>query len=360
MKKISLMVMILFMPFMVFAKNNLEVESHIIDSNIEIAGALNVKELIIVKGSSDYFSRKLNYYSYGVSAWDGKSKTNFEGSEIYNAHSVSISDVAVFKLKSEIDINNLAKDKTKSLKAFDLTKPSSEGYNYIDNKDGTGILNIMYDFDDKYAIYINYTINNLVVKHNDIKELNYTFKNLDYNSKETIVRVITPYQISKEDEKLYNVYLHGSRNGQFQELVNSNNEKLGIYGVFKDTNEFNVRMTLPQEYVGVDMYLNNSKEDALDKIVTVEKNRQSRTNTNNSILNYMIYVFIGISCLFLVSSILMGVFKIIDKRVFILLFGFSLIMCLFNYLFYGFKYWYIYLNIIIPFIGKLINKVRKS
>ena len=55
MKKILLFLLLLF-PLYVKA-DPLKVIDHYIDSEVEIAGALNVKELIIVKGSGDYFTR---------------------------------------------------------------------------------------------------------------------------------------------------------------------------------------------------------------------------------------------------------------------------------------------------------------
>ena len=54
--------MLLF-PLFVFA-DNLEVSTHIVDTEVEIAGAIKVKELILVKGNAEYLNRKLNYYSF--------------------------------------------------------------------------------------------------------------------------------------------------------------------------------------------------------------------------------------------------------------------------------------------------------
>lgn len=361
MKKIIIFLIMLLFPLFVFA-DNLEVSTHIVDTEVEIAGAIKVKELILVKGNAEYLNRKLNYYSFGTSSWDGKSKVDYEGSSFYNAHSISINKVSAFKLTDKIDINNLNRDETSALKEFDLKNPSKEGYSYHDNKDGTGDLKILYPItNDEIAFYIEYTVNNAVVKHNDIKELNYTFKNLNLNANKTIVRVITPYPVDEKDLDLYNIWIHGPRkNSVFQELENKNKEKVGIYGEFNEVTEFNIRMTLPQNYVGIDMNLNNSKEDALEQIKSVEDSRKTKTDNNEIILNNIIYVFYALAAILLIGTILIATMNLFDKKIFILLIIFAGILCGFNYLFYNFKYSYMYLIILFPFIGLLINKIKNK
>lgn len=357
MKKLLLFIMMF--PLVIFANNGYEVSTHIIDADVEIGGALHVEELIVIKGKTDSFSRKLNYYSFGDKYYQKGDKIDYNGSSIYNGYSLSIRDVAVFELKNQIDINDLTKDKVESLNKFDLTNPSNKGYSLKENDDGTTVLNIMYPIDGEIAVYIDYSVNNVVVKHNDVKELNYTFKNINLDSKETIVRVLTPYQVTEEESSQYNIWIHGNRNGSFQELVNDKEEKLGIYGVFEDTDEFNIRMTLPQNFVGVDMYLTESNEDALDKIVSVENSRRNRTDRNIKVYDNMIYVFVVIFVLLFIVNIVLGLMKLIDKRLFIILCLFEIFLVFFNYLFYQFKYYYLFLMVLVPFVGKLINDRRR-
>ena len=119
MKKVLIFIVMLLIPLSVYA-NDYKVTNHIIDTEVEIAGAIKVKELIVVEGKIDYLNRKLNYYSFGTKAWDGKEAVDFEGSSFYNAPSVSINKVSAFKLTDKIDINNLNRDETSALKEFDF------------------------------------------------------------------------------------------------------------------------------------------------------------------------------------------------------------------------------------------------
>ena len=212
-----LMMLMLLIPNNTFA-SEYKIINHVIDAMIEIGGGLNVKELIILDGKSDYLNRKLNYYSFGDNFWDGKLKVDYEGNEFYNGYNLSLSEVAVYKYNGQIDINSLKPDNAEILKEFNLEKPTKKGYSFKDNKKGIVDLKVLYPFDGKYAIYINYTVGNAVVKHNDIKEMNYSFKNLNYDCNNTIVRVITPYPVEKDHMDLYNVWVHGNQNGLFQEL----------------------------------------------------------------------------------------------------------------------------------------------
>lgn len=358
MKKILLFISMLLFPISVFA-SSYKVINHVIDSEVEIAGALSVKELITIEGETDSFFRKLNYYSFGETFWDGKTKVDYNGNEFYNGYGLEINEIAVFDTIDELDINELDKGKDKSLKEFDITKPSKEGYTKIDNKKGVVDLNIVYPFKGKLSIYIKYTITNAVVKHSDVKEINYTFKNLNFNPQNTIVRFITPYPVQKSEEELYNVWVHGNQSGQFQEIINSADLKVGVYGVFTKTNEFNVRMTFPQNFVGIDMYLNNSNEKSLDNIKEIENNRLENTNFKSSIVKnakYGIFVFCGLLSVIVIFAIIS---KFKDIKLYIVLEILALLICVFNYLFYNFDYYYLNIALLIPVVGYIINKIRK-
>ena len=55
MKKVLIFIVMLLMPLSVYA-NDYKVTNHIIDTEVEIAGAIKVKELIVVEGKIDYLN----------------------------------------------------------------------------------------------------------------------------------------------------------------------------------------------------------------------------------------------------------------------------------------------------------------
>lgn len=348
MKKLFLL---LIMLFPITVKADLNVISHYIDAEVEIAGALNVKELIVVEGEGKFLSRNLNYYSFKDQAWDGKTVEINDGT-IYNGDSVSISKVSAFVFDDKVEYGSFDKNVKNYFSEFNIKKPSNNTYLYEDNNDGTGLLKIFYPVKNKkIAFYINYIVTNLAVKHNDLKEVNYTFKNLYDTSKETYLRVITPYPVAGD---LYNVWVHGNKTGEVQELINKNEQKIGFIAKFtENTRTINFRMTLPHEQIGVDMFLNNSNKDALEEIKTIESTRLNNTNRSNRIVNIMSYALIGMGIIYVLLSVLF--IKNDIKILFYIYLAIGLVIMLFNYLF-RFNYWYLYLIVLAPIITKLIKK----
>ena len=350
MKKIIILIIMLF-PLMVNA--NIKVTSHLIDAEIEIGGGLNVKEALIVEGEAESFFRTLNYYSFGDKHWKNRDEINLNDGIIYNASGISIDGVSVYELSDneDIEFGSFNKNIKNYFKSFDIKNPSENTYILNDNKNGLATLKINYSFKNKkYVVYLNYIITNLAVKHNDVKELNYTFKNLNYNSPETLFRVIIPYQTQDE---LYHFWVHGNQSGKLQEIVLENGDKAGIFASFPKVSNINFRMTLPQNQIGVDLYLNRTNMDALDKIIEIENERLAQTNKSNNIIKIMNYALLSLGGLYVIVSFF--IYKNNNKILYITYIAFGLFICVFNYLF-RFNYWYLYLVILLPIFIKLAKK----
>ena len=347
-KKMIIMVFMLLVPVVVNADG--KVISHYIDAEIEIAGALNVKELIIVEGDTSFIQRKLNYFSFGNSHWNTSDIVDLNNGIIYNGQSISIINISAFNFNdNEVKFGYFNENVTEYFQEFDIKNIKEKAYTFADDKSGTADLKIFYPTNNtRTAYYINYSINNVVVKHNDIKEINYSFKNLNLNAMETYLRVIIPYQT---DSELYNVWVHGNQSGKVEEIVNSDDYKVGIIAKFsKIEDSINFRMTLPQEQVGIDIYLNNSEIDALDEIIKIEEQKLIKTNQNNTIINLMKYVLIVLGILYVIGSIIF--IKLDIKIIYIIYLVFGIVIMLFNYLF-KFNYWYLYLILLAPILVKL-------
>ncbi len=349
-KYIHLLITILLLPVMVKA-DGYKVLNHIIDAEVELAGGLNVKELIIIEGNTDIFQRKLNYYSFSGGKWDGET-VNLDNGTIYNGYDISISKVSAFKAPENLEINNLTNGITEYFKSFNIKDPSSNTYLGTDNKDGTYDLNIYYDTkNDKTAYYFEYSITNVVVKHNDVKELNYTFKNLNYNSSNTFLRILLPFATKDENFK---VYFHGNQSGVRQDITTDDGYMYGAAASFtKVGSSINVRMIIPQESVGIDIYLNKSNIDALDEIEKLEDNRLDDTLKSASINKWTKWVLIGVSILYLLITYFVSKLKVKALDIIYILFG--IFISIVNYLF-GFNLWYIYLSLLLPIIMYLIRK----
>lgn len=348
MKKI-LLFLLLLIPTVVNA--DVKVLTHLIDAEIEIAGALKVKETIIVEGDTKLFSRNLNYKMIDE-VWN-KRDLNFKSSPIYNGYSLENIKISAFKASGEIDFNHEVKSFFNEL---DPTKKSENFYTKVNNKLGTNI-NINYDTskNEKTAYYIEYLITNVIVAHNDVNELNYTFKNLNYNADNTLLRVIIPYPTNSD---LFNVWLHGPSNGELNYLETENKEKVGIISSFPNINSsVNVRLTIPKEQVGIDIYLNKTKTDALSKIKEIENSRLDKQNFSSKSLIVIKYIILILSIIYLISSLLL--FKYHAKNLNILYLVLGIMIAIFNFIF-KFHIVYIYFIIFVPLIILLIKKLNKK
>ncbi|MDD2409395.1 MAG: DUF2207 domain-containing protein [Bacilli bacterium] len=348
MKKI-LLFLLLLIPTVVNA--DVKVLTHLIDAEIEIAGALKVKETIIIEGDNKLFSRNLNYKMIDE-VWN-KKDLNFESSPIYNGYSLENIKVSAFKTNGEIDFNHEVKSFFNEL---DPTKRSENYFTRVNNKLGANI-NINYDTskNDKTAYYIEYLVTNVIVSHNDVNELNFTFKNLNYNADNTLIRVIIPYPTNSD---LFRVWLHGPSNGELNYLVTENKEKIGIISFFPNINSsVNIRLTIPKEQVGIDIYLNKTKADALNKIKQIENAKLDQQDFNSKSLIIIKYVVIVLSIIYVISSLIL--FKYNFKSLNILYLVLGIIIAIFNFIF-KIHIIYIYFIIFVPLIILLIKKLNKK
>ena len=350
MKKIVLFLLLMF-PLFVKA-DSLKVVEHYIDSEVEIAGALNVKELIIVKGSGEYFTRNLNYYSFGDVHWKNGDDINLNNGIIYNGQGIEIRKIGAYEFTDEVKFGAFDANVKDYIKELDIENPSDNSYVLTDKENGIANLKIFYPIKNKtIAFYINYIVTNVVVKHNDVKEINYTFKNLFKSANNTYLRVVNPYPT---DSELYNVWVHGNQSGEVNELTNDSDLKVGIIAKFpKVEDSINIRMTFPQEHIGIDVYLNKTNIDALEEIKKIEDEKAKNTSRGKRVIKITKYAILGLSIIYALLSVIF--LKIDYKLLFIIYLVFGLLIMGSNYLF-KFNYWYIYLVILFPLIFRVIKK----
>ena len=88
----------LLIPISVNAEVN--VINHLITAEIEIAGALKVKELIVLEKETNELARTVNYKML-EEVWDKKT-IDFNVSPIYNGYSIDTLKVSAFNTNDEV------------------------------------------------------------------------------------------------------------------------------------------------------------------------------------------------------------------------------------------------------------------
>lgn len=339
MKKL-LLLLILLIPIKVEAK----ITSHLINAEVEIAGGLRIKELIIFDEEVTNFSRTINYKMV-EEAWNKKGYNP----SIYNGYSIENLEVAVLSSPDVVDFEIFNDSEKNILEELKPANKTNNFYTKINNKFGYTI-NINHDKKvGKTAFYLDYVVANVVVVHEDVLELNYTFKKFNIGADNTIIRLLIPYP---EDSDEFKYWVHGPSNGVLQELVNSNKEKLGFVAEFAELkNDVNIRMTLPKKQVGIDVYLNKSNINALDKIIKLEDKILKKYNTNENMLIIIEKVLIVVSILYVLGAFI--VYRYPVKSIFYLYLLLGVILTLFNLIF-KFNIIYLYFITIIPIIYKVV------
>lgn len=276
-------------------KVNYKIENLLIDAKIDIAGNVNVKEVIVLDGTFNGYYRELVYKTAGLPEFTGK-LSDFEMSDIYNATNITITKVGVIKDYDKIDYNIFSKDVTLSeeINKTEAQKGDLGKYYIEDVSNGKSVTMYNETIKGKTAFYLEYIIGNAVVLHNDCAELYYNFigNSFDDDIQNAQIRVGLPYTTNDEIK----VWAHGEVNGQVLIIKDQKEDKDIYYGLLATMDKLNsstpvdIRMTYPKELFSVDHpFVKKSNVDALESILKVEQKRANEKNAkikrNRKIVN---------------------------------------------------------------------------
>ena len=195
-------------------KVNYKVNKYYINSEIEIAGGLQVKQLIEVEGTFNGYYQEFSTKNTNVREFTGL-ESDLKGSSIYNP--TSIEKIRIGRLINTDDLNLVS-----------LTAEKLEGnVEYFEEKEALqagdkGVYSVDKDSDGNYTIkmynetvkgktvfYLEYVITNVLVEHNDCAEFYYNFFSKEYNDsiKDVKIFVALPYPA----ENVFKLWAHGQR-----------------------------------------------------------------------------------------------------------------------------------------------------
>ena len=214
-------------------------------SEIEILnnGSIKVRELIKMNGEYNGMERDVSYansssepYNGDISAIEGNT-TLYDGSSITDVKVGSISD----------DGNLTFDDFNRNINYFNKVSFASNGeaskYTYNTFMDEVN-LKLFNPSDLDEIFYIEYTVNDVVVVHNDIAEL--AWNTLGDGYRENIgdyeVKVVLP-----NSDNDYRVWLHGPLNGEIKRT--NNKEALGTFNFLGAYNPVGVRLIFDKSLV---------------------------------------------------------------------------------------------------------------
>lgn len=278
MKKIIISLLLLI-PFMVKA----DINKMYIDSEVDIAGNLIVKEIIEVD-STDEFILSIPYKSENTKVYKENDIVK-DDSIIYDAENIQINKIGT--IDTEYDINDLYKD--------DFSKNVTEYKDYKTNDTKTNI-EITFEGTKKNKIYyLEYLVLCTSVKHNDSAELYYSYiRNSNQNIKEAVIITRLP-----ENSSLFEVYAHGNNKINVSKddkdsivLTKINNLKRG--------SSYNIRILYDKDIFRI--AINESKKSNINAVNLIKDIENSKLNKSN-FLNVYKYISIPLIIVLIVSFI---------------------------------------------------------
>lgn len=278
MKKIIISLLLLI-PFMVKA----DINKMYIDSEIDIAGNIIVKEIIEVD-STDEFILSIPYKSENTKVYKENDIVK-DDSIIYDAENIKINKIGT--IDTEYDINDLYKD--------DFSKNVTEYKDYKTNDTKTNIEITFKETKKNKIYYLEYLVLCTSVKHNDSAELYYSYiRNSNQNIKEAVIITRLP-----ENSSLFEVYAHGNNKINVSKddkdsivLTKINNLKRG--------SSYNIRILYDKDIFKI--AINDSKKSNINAVNLIKDIENSKLNKSN-FLNVYKYISIPLIIVLIVSFI---------------------------------------------------------
>jgi len=263
MKKIYSVIIMLIMILIPIKINAYDegISKYYIDITILENGSLHVKELIILNGEFNGFERIINYKNNRLSKFDG-SLDSFRGSDIYNGTGIDLISIKNIDVNSNSAFNVLYDDGD----VFKEVSYASKGDYGVYTRTVTSVGNeyLIYNPDkgSEKGFYLEYTLMNFGVVHNDVGEVAVNlFDELTEYVDILEIKIHIP-----NNKTLLRGWAHGPLTGEIT-LVNNNLVEVRATKI-EPNNPIDIRLAFDKEVIKNSIKFSNV--EALDKIVEVE------------------------------------------------------------------------------------------
>ncbi len=275
MKKYLCLLLLLIVPFSVKAVSRVDysVENLYVDAQIESDGDLHVRELIVLYGSFNGYVRDITYRN---SMLRKNEPIDFSSDAIYNGTGIEnvslkakkITEQATFEMMDDTDFIPLRKTSY-------LEDAQNKEYVESSLQDGKSYKMYFETIEGTSAFLLDYTIKNVVVKHEDVGELYWNFvgDGFDDNINYVEIRVHLP---KKDGGNLFRVWAHGDLTGNIDPV--DSEYALATIKSLKSNHAVDIRMTFDKTLVPYVIESKTTMEEALPQIIEVESERARVAN----------------------------------------------------------------------------------
>lgn len=319
MKKILVLIISLFSFISVnYAVSNVnyKIDDYIVDASIDISGNLKVREIIKSTGSYNGYIRDLVYKNDRLGDFTGDT-SSFEGSNIYNPTGIDNIKVGSINYNGELSFDAFNSEVTE----FSECTNNRGCYTISNITNGKSIKMYNETVNSSTYFYIEYTLGNTVVLHNDVAELYLNFIGNDFDDDigRYQLRVTLPQATTNETR----VWAHGPLSGEVSRITDEVDGVTKYYGGYLKIEDLikntpvDMRMVFDKSLIMVDHpFLKKSNVDALDKILKVEQVRADDANKQRKTAKILVYGTYALSGTYLLILLLIIVYLYIkyDKE----------------------------------------------
>ena len=253
-----ILLFMLTIPMKILAREG--ITNYYIDATILSNGDINVKEIFTMNGSFNGMNRIINFRGSNK-IFDGSTES-FKGSAIYNGNGIVINEIKGIPYSNSITYNDINSVGTKFNRVSYANKGDYGVYTKSNTYNGVDLL-IYNPSNRNNAFYIDYTITNMAIVHNDVAELGFNI----FTTLSEYVHNLEMYIHIPNNSNLLKVWAHGPLWWE-SKILDKNTIKVSIQDLEPYTG-VDVRITFDKEVLNESNKITNV--DALDKILELEQ-----------------------------------------------------------------------------------------
>ena len=272
MKKILWLLLLLSLPIIVEARVSYDLTNFLVDATILDNGDLQVKELIVLDGN---FSGYWINIPYRNPVLEYHTPINFAADAIYNGSGISTVKLFAKKIDEEISFDTFDEEFVTLTRSY--YEEDAQNGNYVESSIQNGKSYKMYykAENEKVAFLIEYTLEDMVVLHEDVAELYFAILSEDFEDsiEDLQIRVNLPKEDSSNN---FRIWTHGDLTANI-DFLNRSSFLTTVKKTYANT-AIDVRTTFDASLMNRSLVRKTTEEKALDQIIAVEEERAQAAN----------------------------------------------------------------------------------
>jgi len=291
MRKIYALLLFFLFPTIVFAINRYEVENYFYDVEILENGNMKVKELIILNGNIESFYKNIYYRNSRLSE---KIPFDFTHDKIHNGTGLENVIVKSKELTSNDKVDEtLFHEKFIPMERI-YYEEDKEDKEYVEksHQDGKELKIFYQKSSGRVAFLIEYTVLDVVVRHQDVAEIYWTFIDSEFQNgiENLMIRIHLPHE---SREAYLKTWIHGDLMGK----ISYENNQMMLAKMKKISKEtaINIRMTFDTNVVSSIKKEKQTNQISFQNILELEEKKIQEEHETDKKQKQLIRILLRVS-----------------------------------------------------------------